>query len=360
MVRPRVLALATQGAGGDDEARLRALLEHCDAQFFPFDRNAKWASFRGLLARIRAERPDLVVMEGTGWAGGLALMLARRFGGPPYVVSSGDAVGPFVAARAGALLGWLFERYERRLCRSAAGYIGWTPYLAGRALTFGAPRVMTAAGWAPHEITSEHRAAARAEVRARLGVPADALVIGIVGSINWNRRRGYAYGLELTNALRRVRRADAHAVIVGDGDGRARLEALAVPRVHSTGRVPRDRVPDYLAAFDLASLPQSLDGLGSFRYTTKLSEYLAAGLPIVTGPIPLAYDLDDGWICRLAARDPWDESYAKALAALLDAMTADSLAALKNAVPRDPPEFDRERQVQRVTAFLRDIILQRD
>ena len=50
-------------------------------------------------------------------------------------------------------------------------------------------------------------------------------------------------------------------------------------------------MPNHLAAFDLASLPQSVDGVGSFRYTTKLSEYLAAGLPIVTGQIPAAYDL---------------------------------------------------------------------
>ena len=43
---------------------------------------------------------------------------------------------------------------------------------------------------------------------------------------------------------------------------------------------------EFLAAFDLASLPQSVDRVGSFRYSTKLSEYLAAGLPIVTSQIP--------------------------------------------------------------------------
>jgi hypothetical protein len=49
----------------------------------------------------------------------------------------------------------------------------------------------------------------------------------------------------------------------------------------------------------------SVDQVGSFRYTTKLSKYLAFGLPVITGQIPLAYDLDDGWIWRLAGDAPW-------------------------------------------------------
>ena len=42
-------------------------------------------------------------------------------------------------------LGPVFGLYEHVLCRLAAGYIGWTPYLAGRAMTYGTKRVMTAA-----------------------------------------------------------------------------------------------------------------------------------------------------------------------------------------------------------------------
>ena len=62
---------------------------------------------------------------------------------------------------------------------------------------------------------------------------------------------------------------------------------------------------------DVASLPQSVDGVGSFRYTTKLSEYLAARLPVVTGEIPLAFDLDDGWMWRLPGDAPWEERYSR-------------------------------------------------
>jgi glycosyltransferase involved in cell wall biosynthesis len=353
----RILAVATQGAGGDDEARLRTLLGRLPAEFFPFDRKAKRASARALLRTIRRDRPDLVVMEGTGIGGGLALMLGRLTAGVPYVISSGDAVGPFVRSIRPAF-GPAFDRYERRLCRHSAGFIGWSPYLTGRALTFGAPRAMTAAGWAPFAPRPE----ARDSVRRRLGIPPDALVFGIVGSLAWNRRVGYAYGLELVEAVRRVERSDVRVVIVGDGDGRPRLDALAERsggRCILTGRVPRDEVPAYLAAFDVASLPQSLDAVGMFRYTTKISEYLAAGLPVATGRLPFAYDLDGGWLWRLEGVAPWSVPYHESLARLMDGLTPGELAQKRAAVPRELPEFDRDRQVARTTAFLLDILEER-
>jgi hypothetical protein len=356
MVRDlRIVAFATQGAGGDDEHRLRALLERFAVEIFPFERSERAKSFVGLLQVIRHRRPDLVVMEGTGIGGGLALLLGRLLTGVPYVVSSGDAVGPFVASRH-PLLGPAFAGYERALCRFSSGYIGWTPYLAGRALSFGAPRVMTAPGWAPAARTSAERAEARRRVRADLGIPQDALVIGIVGSLAWNPRRKYCYGLELVCALSNVLRTDVRVLIVGDGEGRARLEERAGPQAVFTGRVPREQVPDYLAAMDLASLPQSVDGVGSFRYTTKLSEYLAAGIPVVTGEIPLAYDLLGDWLWRLPGDAPWDRRYVHALAELLNRVTDADLEAKRAEISKTLPLFARERQIDRVSAFVRALL----
>jgi hypothetical protein len=348
-----VACVATKGPGSNEEQRILWLLRDHDPAAWPFDRTRKGRSALRLARRALRERPDVVVLEGTGVAMGAAAMALRLGAGIPYVVSSGDAVGPFVAAHA-PFAGAAAALYERALCRLSAGYIGWTPYLVGRALAFGAPRAMTAAGFAPFGAADDERTA----VRAELGIPADAIVFGIVGSLRWNARRRYCYGLELVRSLAAAPREDVYVVIAGDGSGRDRLVEAArdVPgeRVRLLGVVAQDSVPRLLAAMDVGSLPQSVDGVGAYRYTTKLSEYLAARLPIVTGEIPLAYDLDDGWLWRLPGDAPWDRRYLSALAELMRTVTRDDVESRRARVPREHPDFDRDRQRRRVGQFIGD------
>ncbi len=360
--RSSVLVFATQGTGHGDETRILELLQNLHARVFAFDRSSKIKTGLRLFSLINGRRPDLVVMEGTGFSGGAALMLSKLATGVPYVFSSGDAISPFLSARL-PLLKPLFWLYEKLLCRFSSGFIGWTPYLVGRALTLGAPRAMTAAGWAPFSKTAAEITSARCQIRAKLGIPDDAIVFGIVGTLDWNRRVQYCYGVELVKAVVRASRGDVRVLIVGEGAGRSRLEALAGKHAGSTviftGRATKSEVPDYLAAMDVVSLPQSVDGIGSFRYTTKLSEYLAAGLPVVTGQIPLSYDVDGQWLWRLPGRAPWSDSYIDALAKLMKSVNQDEIQRKASFVPKNSPLFERDDQVNRVTAFLFDILAER-
>ena len=158
----------------------------------------------------------------------------------------------------------------------------------------------------------------------------------------------------------RTNRPDLHVLIIGDGAGRRQIERLAGDdlgrRVHLVGSIPRADVSDHLRAIDVASLPQSRDKVGAFRYTTKLSEYLAAGLPVVTGQIPLAYDLDDGWLWRLPGAAPWEDEYINALAALMTDVTLAEVEERKALVPREAPLFSKARQRRHVSAFIGDIL----
>jgi hypothetical protein len=351
---PGVVAFATQGPGTDDEQRIRELLELVSPELWPFDRRTRIRSCLRLLRKLARSRPDLVVMEGTGVAGGASVLAARMLLGIRYVVSSGDAVGPFVGAHHPAL-GPLAAAYERTLCRLSAGFVGWSPYLVGRALTLGARRAMTAAGWAPE---GDYRAD-RAEARRELGLPEEAVVFGLVGSLVWNPHVEYCYGSELVRAIRKVSREDIRVLIAGDGTGADALRELAGPdlgrRVILLGRVPRERVPKVLSAIDVGSLPQSVDGVGSFRLTTKLSEYLAAGVPIVTGQLPLAYDLDDGYMWRLPGDAPWDPVYLRALQDLMEGMDHAKVAERRAALTTIPPLFQRSSQQRRMAEFIRDL-----
>ena len=351
----RVLCFATQGAGGNEEARIVKLLSAFSPVVWPYDRSARIRGIWRLLREIYRLRPDLVVMEGSGSPGGLAIMIARVLFGVPYVVSSGDAIAEFLAMRYPVLRPCFFV-YEKLLCRLSSGFIGWTPYLVGRAITYGAPRAVTAAGFSHHPRRDE----ARREIRAALNIPEHAIVFGLLGSLVWTESRQYCYGLELIQAARSLTCDHVYVLIVGDGTGKKRLEQLAGAqlgvRILLPGRCTLEEVPAYLASMDLGSLPQSSDPVGALRYTTKIAEYVSAGLPLITGQIPFAYDFDADWIIRLPGANPWDPEYVAALAQMMETVQPADVDRLRQRVPASLPEFDQHRQQRRVTAFLRDLL----
>jgi glycosyltransferase involved in cell wall biosynthesis len=359
--QPQIICFATQGQGHIEDERIRALLDGVGVEQFAFERAHKLRSALHLTKAIFTRRPRLVVMEGTGTAGGLVLLITHALLGTSYVVSSGDAVGPFLGLSSRPL-GALGGLYERLLCRYCAGFVGWTPYLVGRALTYGAPRAMTAPGWTRSAPAPD----ARTRIRRELGIPEQAIVVGLAGSLHWNERVGYVYGAELVEAVCRSSREDLYVCIVGDGDGLERLRELAGDqlgkRVVLPGRVVPEQVPDYLAAFDLGSLSQSVDPVGAFRYTTKLSEYLAVGLPVISGETPLAYDLDGGYLWRLPGAAPWSASYIDALTELLSSLDRAELERRREAasIAGRGELFDRRAQQRRMTAFIEDILASRE
>ncbi len=353
------MVFATKGTGSNEEDRIKALVSGHDFRLLTYDKQAKWVSFCGLLRVFRTTGPSLIVMEGTGIAGGLACMIGRFLFGHRYVVSSGDAVGPYVGSHY-AILGPVFGVYERLLCRWSAGFIGWTPYLVGRALTFGAPRGMTAPGWVIGKQVEDY-ADSRRRVREKWGLPEKTIVFGIAGAIIWSKRRRYCYGLELVRAIRRVRRDDLAVVIIGDGSGIEHLRREAGSdlnnRVLLPGRVPLDEVMENLCGFDVASLPQSTDGVGSFRYTTKISEYRQINLPIVTTRIPAAYDLDLGHCWRLPGENPWDDRFVGALAELMDHLSLSELDQVNSHQWCGSDRiFDRDEQIARAGEFFEDMV----
>lgn len=93
----------------------------------------------------------------------------------------------------------------------------------------------------------------------------------------------------------RDRRVPLRVTCIGEGPRwKAAREAAAAARlgemVEFTGKVPHDRVPEFLAAADIGIAPFAPDRfsaleLGWFWSPIKIFEYLAAGLPVVTADI---------------------------------------------------------------------------
>lgn len=328
-----VLCITTAGKGSRDSVRVRRLTAHlpADIEYFELDRSgSRVAASKAVWDRLKAQKWDLVFQEGTGIAGGLNLIRAALAWQQPFVVSSGDPVGGFFYVTKGPLVGGLFELYEKLLYRTCSGFVGWTPYLTGAALKMGAQRAVTVEGAVEPSVFSPCSMAEKRSLREKYGLPAEHIVCGVVGSLKWSDRQSYCYGLELVEALKYVKRTDVSMLIVGDGDGRDRLEA-SIPdhlreRVVFTGRVPEAEVVETINAMDIGFVTQTLDQLGNYRLTTKLPEYLACGVPVAMSPIPGFYDYAEpaGW--ALPAAHPASDQFHRQCAGWLDALSPEEIA----------------------------------
>jgi len=125
-------------------------------------------------------------------------------------------------------------------------------------------------------------------VRRRLGLEGR-LVIGFIGTF------GPWHGAEvLAQAVRPVtgRLPQAHFLFIGDGSGRAKVQAIieadgVAANVTFVGLVPQEEAPAYLAACDILASPHvgNPDGSPFFGSPTKLFEYMAMGKGIVASDL---------------------------------------------------------------------------
>jgi glycosyltransferase involved in cell wall biosynthesis len=112
---------------------------------------------------------------------------------------------------------------------------------------------------------------------------------------------------------------DVGALLVGDGDGRIRLEerarALGVShRIRFVGRVEAVELLPYLLAMDVCVSTQSNDTPGWVRTTGKLPLYLAAGRYVVATDVGEAHRVLPGVGCLLPYRGVRDDEHPRRLA----------------------------------------------
>ena len=89
--------------------------------------------------------------------------------------------------------------------------------------------------------------------------------------------------------------------------------------------MPHEEIADAINCMDIGFITQTLDGLGSYRLTTKLPEYLACGVPVAMSPIPGFYDYvaPAGW--PLPAHHPASAEFHLRCAAWLDALDVEEV-----------------------------------
>ena len=328
-----MLGVNTAGKNSADALRMRRLagrLADWDIAYFDLDKGDKRGQAGELAALLSSTAWDLIYQEGTGIAGGLPIIRAARSRNLRYIVSSGDPVSGFFRATKGPAFGAAMELYEKELYRRSAGFVGWTPYLSGRAIEMGAPRAVTVEGAVLLDKFQPFSPEDRAAAKAKFGLDTGHIVCGVVGNLTWTPRQQYCYGLELVETLRRIKRPDLSVLIVGDGSGKATLEERVPealrPRIVFTGRLQEAGVVEAMNAMDIGFITQTLDSLGSFRLTTKMPEYLACGLPVAVSPIPGFFDYvgEAGW--PLPPFHPASATFAEQCAAWLETVNRADIA----------------------------------
>ena len=247
-------------------------------------------AYRQLAAAVREFKPDVLYERYNLYllAGSL---IKRRFGIPLLLEVNSPLVYERSRHSGGLKLPWLARRAEGMAWRSADYVLPVTAVLAQYVRDYGVPAERIAV--IQNGINEAHFATApdTQTAKARLAL-AGKLVLGFTGFVrDWHGVDRVVRWLATPGAP-----ANAQLLVVGDGPVRADLEALAAKlglaeKLRFTGVVHRDRVPEHVAAFDIALQP----AVTPYASPLKLMEYLVLGRAIVAPRVPnLLEVLSDG------------------------------------------------------------------
>lgn len=216
---------------------------------------------------LRKERPDVVLLSTFRklWLGGLAAWLA----GVPRVV-----------ARVG-LSGNVPKRWKYRVALRR-----WVDVVVLNAEALRADFLKAARRLDPGRVVTIHTGVTRPErrsppgtLRRTLGVPADALVIGTLARLAWQKRLD-----RLIHAFAALP-SGVHCIIAGEDEDGLRPALLALAerlgvrdRLHILGF--RSEVADVLDALDVYVVSSDREGLSN-----AMLEAMAAGIPVVSTPV---------------------------------------------------------------------------
>ena len=233
-------------------------------------------AFKKLRTAARDFEPDFIYERYNLFL--LAGVMVKRFLNIPLLL---EVNSPLVLERSrhsgGLALHRLATWAEGKIWRNADFVLPVTHVLAEHVAAYGVPKERIVV--IPNGINEAHFLVApdREIAKRKLGLE-DALILGFAGFVReWHGVDRVIRWMACSQAPKNV-----FLLIVGDGPERLKLEAMAqtlllTDRVRFTGIVDRDRVPEYVSAFDIALQP----AVTSYASPLKMMEYLVLGKAIV-------------------------------------------------------------------------------
>lgn len=273
--------------------------------------SSPWTYARNFRQVLHGFGPYHIVHSHVHHYSGYVLCVASRAGVPVRIAHSHNDTATIEAASGllrsfyRSLMGWCIQRY---------GTIGLACSNKAATALFGP---FDGQGWPwmtfPYAIDLTPFAVWTdpSGVRAELGIPDDALVLGHVG--RFDHQKNHMFMVDIARELVK-RTPNMVLLLVGDGPLRSVIEervaeAGLTERVVMTG--VRSDVPRLMSAMDVFVFPSLFEGLG-----LVLVEAQAAGLPcVVADVIPEEADVVEDLIIRRPLRQPasaWAEAILSA------------------------------------------------
>ena len=247
---------------------------------------------------IAAEQPD-VLYEVYALFGSGGIELAHRHGIPHIL----EVNAPLCIEQAGYVkfpLHRSAQALEDEIYRSADAVVVVSEWLRNFIVNRGAEEVHIIENGVAERLFGAPVSAR--EARSRLGLVNDERVVGFVGTYQyWHD----VNGLIESFAKLAVHNRRTRLLLVGDGPERPQSEDL-IDRlgirdsVIMVGAVPHERIPELIAAMDVAVAPFKWREDHLYGSPMKLFEYMAAGKPSVSTAIEQTVDIIDhertGWL----------------------------------------------------------------
>lgn len=217
------------------------------------------------LELLKAWRPDVLhVHAGIGWEGQRLCTAGRAAGVTvvrtehlPWLITNPRQQAEYTAAAG---------HVDAFIAVSAAALASWAPVIA-------AARPGAALRAIPNGVEAPPVRRDRAEVRAELGIPADALLLICVA--RFTPQKDHATLIAAAGDLA-PRFPGLHLILAGEGETRAACEAMAAEFDHLRFLGQRADIGDLMAASDLLVLASRFEGL-----PLVVLEAMALGLPVV-------------------------------------------------------------------------------
>jgi len=227
---------------------------------------------------IQDFNPDLVVSFSVPTSGWQALRVAKK-ANIPYLFRALDVSHKIRKS----LLSGLILRAEKYIYQNADWVSANNPAMLDYCLSLGAEVTRSSVELPPLNLSHfEPQPGWRAQIRSKLGIPADSKVVLYMGSFF------YFSGLpDLIKSFAETRSENQVLVLIGGGEQEDELVALTQrlnldSSVLFTGFVSFDDLPKYLAIADVAVNPMLPSLVSNAAFPNKIIQYLAASLPVVS------------------------------------------------------------------------------